>query len=172
MPQGVLVPFPEARAAAQRLRVFTVPELAEALGVKDRGAAARKVEELIAGGMVRSNGMRRGRRGRPAQLYAFVKPDFKDTTRRRKEPPPEKVLTGGRFVRSGDLVSGRKTRTGTAIVDELLREVTPQGVRVRRRSHRLDYIVNGQVVATSSLTPGASSLKKTRSNLRKAGIAA
>jgi hypothetical protein len=167
LPSGIYLSLPQVREAAQRLGTFTVSDLAEELGVR-RKAASLRLDELLAEGMVCTHAPSSGRR---AALFRFVKPEFRDHVQRRKEPPPEK-LVARRFARSGDLTSGRATRTGSAIVNELIREVAPQGVRVRKRSHRMEYILDGEVVATSSTTPGASSLKQTRSHLRKAGIAA
>jgi DNA-binding Lrp family transcriptional regulator len=170
LPTGTYLSLPQVREAAQRLGTFTIRDLAEELDVHWT-AASRRLNELLAEGMVSTAGLRHSGRGRPAALFRFAKPEFRDRVQRRKEPPPEK-LVARRFVRSGNLTSGRATRTGSAIVNELIREVAPQGVRVRKRSHRMEYIVDGKVVATSSTTPGASSLKETRSHLRKAGIAA
>jgi hypothetical protein len=108
----------------------------------------------------------RGKYGR-AYLYRYVKP-AKGGSRRVKRIPAEKESVD----RSAPIqaASGRRYRTGSPLVNDVIRRVSGQGIQVRKRKHRLDFIRDGQVIATSSTTPGASSLKDTESQLRKAGV--
>lgn len=105
-------------------------------------------------------------------LYGYV-PAEGHTAARPKNTTPEVLATreaGTATVRGGNGPSGRVARVGTPIVDALIREAAPHGVTVTFSAHRVEYRLDGRIVATSSKTPGASSLKGTRSQLRKAGV--
>lgn len=89
---------------------------------------------------------------------------------RRKEQAPEMAVVH-EFKRQEVAGTGR-ARTGSPLVDQLIREVAPQGVTIKRRKHKVEFVKDGQVLANASSTPGASSLKKTRGQLRQHGIQA
>lgn len=172
------VSFNSIRSAAQTMGTFTAPELAADLGIS-RATTQSHLDALVLEGMVRSlpGQFRRGSKGRPPQLYEFIRPDVpgQKASRPRRRPPEREVveLFGSiRPTRNTQTGSGRATRTGSTIVNGLIREVRKQGVEIRQTSHKVEYLKDGRVIASSSKTPGASSLKETRSHLRKAGIAA
>lgn len=174
--KGRAATFDEIRATARRLGRFSATQLAV-----EAKCSLPRAQEVI--GMlimefdaVRFAGEERGPKGgRPARVFEYVKPTPSPIPARPKAAPPELVLAGvgsERAGRGGQTTNGRGRRTGSPVVNELLREVRPQGVQTRETAHKIEYLVGGQVVASSSKTPGASSLKQTRSQLRKAGIAA
>lgn len=178
MARGIAASFGTARTTMQTLGSATAPELADHMGI-GRGTAQELLDALVLEGMVRSNGVRRGQRGRPPYIYEFIRPRVEpgQKSSHPTQAPPEKVVVAqfGKLHnrrQNGQHRSGRAMRTGSGIVDGLIREVRKQGVEVRKTAHKVEYLKDGRVIANSSKTPGASSLKQTRSELRKAGIAA
>jgi tRNA splicing endonuclease len=106
-------------------------------------------------------------------LYAYEGARDGAHVPRTKHEPPERIATrlAGPAPRRGSVEGiGKGERVGSPVVDALVREVRQHGVTIRRTKHRIDYVLGDRVIAHSSKTPGASSLKETRSDLRKAGI--
>ena len=149
------------RDAVRRLQMFTFNEIQQ-----DTRLSASSVDNWLKTFQARG-WVKRGRYGK-TYLYHYVEP-AKGETRRVKRTPAERAVVD-RSGPMGDKVSGKRTRTGSPLVDGLIRRASAQGVRVRKRKHRVEYLVDDRVVATSSGTPGASSLKDTEAQLRKAGI--
>lgn len=90
---------------------------------------------------------------------------------RRKEETPEAQVV--RLQPRGTVTGVGSFRSGSKLVDELIRQVAPQGLRVRHRKHKYEFVDrNGLVVANCSTTPGASSLSRTRGQLRQNGFRA
>lgn len=105
-------------------------------------------------------------------LYAY-EPHEGEHAPRPKYETPERIAQrlAGPAPRRGSVEGiGKSERVGSPIVDELVREVRQYGITIRRTKHRIDYMRDGKVIANSSKTPGASSLKQTRADLRKAGV--
>lgn len=154
------------RDAAIKLDTFEFVDLQRALPDLSEPTLRRWVRRLEDRGVVASEHVGR------TKVYAYVPAESDGTTRRRYEAPEKEAtrLAGPVKVTGGDVVSGRNTRTGSSIVNELIRQVRPYGVTVEKTKHRVDFVLDGVVIANASGTPGASSLKQTRSELRKAGV--
>lgn len=92
-----------------------------------------------------------------------------EVVNRRKEETPEARVV--RLTPRGTVTGVGSFRSGSKLVDELIRQVAPQGLRVRHRKHKFEFVTpEGDVVANCSTTPGASSLGGTRRQLRLAGF--
>jgi hypothetical protein len=109
-----------------------------------------------------------------AKLYEYVRPTGPTPARPRHESPEKMAqrMAGPAPVRGQVEGVGTGRTRALAIVDELLREVRTLApdVTVKRTAHKFVFMRDGKALAHCSKTPGASSLKETRSRLRDAGI--
>lgn len=155
------------RDAAIELDTFEFVDLQRALPDLSEATLRRWVRTL------EDKGVFTAERVGNAKVYAYVPPEADGTKRRRYEAPEKEAtrLAGPVHVR-GDAVAGtgKGTRSGSSIVNELIREVRPFGITVEKTKHTVSFVRDGVVIANASSTPGASSLKQTRSELRKAGV--
>jgi DNA-binding transcriptional ArsR family regulator len=161
----------KVRDAAVGLDTFEFVDLQRALPDLSEGTIRRWLRRLEDRGIVQSE------RVGTAKVYAYVPPtDNAPSSRPRRETPEKEAarlapdIFAGR--RRGDVTSGRYARTGSGIVNALIREVravAPE-VTIKRTSHKIVFMRDGVEIAGCSSTPGASSLKKSRAELRKAGV--
>jgi DNA-binding transcriptional ArsR family regulator len=162
----------KVRDAAVKLDTFDFVDLQRALPDLSEGTIRRWLRRLEDRGVVQSERVGTGK------VYAYVTPTNNAPSSRPRKPTPEKEaarlapdIFAGR--RRGDVVAGtRSTRVGSGIVNALIREVravAPE-VTIKRTSHKVVFMRDGVEIAGCSSTPGASSLKKSRSLLRKAGV--
>lgn len=148
------------RDAIVTLGTFDFSDLQLELGSVSENTLRRWLRSFEQAGMIESE------RVDGAKLYAYVKPEG-DTRARPKHARPEDVAR--RTVRGAVAGTGR-ARVGTPLVDELIREASSYGVTWTTSKHRVEFRLDGRIVATASKTPGASSLKQTRADLRRAGV--
>lgn len=152
------------RDMARKLDTFDADLIDEALPMLTRNAILRELRELVAEGMLETE-----RDGR-SKLYALVKPKGGPTERPKHKPPELRIVEQARRTSGPIAGTGRQHRSGSPLVDELIREVRPFGVEIKRSKHQIQYLLGGTVVASSSKTPGASSLADTRRDLIAAGV--
>jgi DNA-binding transcriptional ArsR family regulator len=161
----------KVRDAAVGLDTFDFVDLQRVLPDLSEGTIRRWLRRLEDRGVVQSERVGTGK------VYAYVKPTNNAPSSRPRKPTPEKEaarLAPDMFAgrRRGDVTSGRHARTGSGIVNALIREVravAPE-VTIKRTSHKIVFMRDGVEIAGCSSTPGASSLKKSRAELRKAGV--
>lgn len=162
------------RDAARKLGCFTFEEIRAELHYLSEVTIRTWLPKLVDDGQltVEKVGV--------AKIWEYVKPKG-PTLARPRQAPPEKVAveharlaaSRGRSVRG----TGRGVRSGNSLVNALLREIRSLGsdlngneIEIVKTSHSYTFRVDGAVVASCSRTPGASSLKGTRQELRRAGI--
>jgi FaeA-like protein len=151
------------RDAGQRLGTFGFADLNDALPMLSETTLRRELPKLVRAGVF--NEERVGN----AKVWAFERPSGGPTHRPKHEPPERKVIELAR--RQSQIAgTGRGPRASSSIVNELIREVLPLGVEVDRTKHQILFKVGGTIVSSCSKTPGASSLKETRSKLIAAGV--
>lgn len=149
------------RDAARRLGTFTLDELRGVVPVSD------VTLYRWLGAWVDRGTLEVERVGK-CNVYAVV--EFKGSHPTHAPRSAPKPWEGATERGGGQASSGRRRRSGSPLVDKLIREVTPHGVTITKSAHRIEYRLDGKIVATSSRTPRASSLKDTRKELRKAGV--
>lgn len=161
----------KVRDVAVELDTFEFVDLQRALPDLAEGTIRRWLRRLEDRGVVTSE------RVGVSKVYAYVPPESTaPASRPRKETPEQEArrLAPDPFAgrRRGDVTSGRHARTGSSIVNALVREVRAAApdVTVKRTAHKIAFMRDGVEIAHCSSTPGASSLKKSRSALRKAGV--
>jgi DNA-binding transcriptional ArsR family regulator len=162
----------KVRDAAVELDTFEFVDLQRALPDLSEGTIRRWLRRLEDRGIVQSE------RVGVAKVYAYVPPTNNAPSSRPRKPTPEREATRhapDMFAgsRRGDAVAGtRNTRVGSGIVNALIREVraVAPDVTIKRTAHKVAFMRDGVEIAHCSSTPGASSLKKSRSLLRKAGV--
>jgi hypothetical protein len=157
------------RDAAIQLDTFEFVDLQRALPDVSEPTLRRWVRALEERGIFASE------RVGPAKVYAYVREEGTSPARPRHATPEQEATRDA--ARSGSYASGtaiagtgKGTRSGSSIVNELIREVRPYGITIEKTKHTVSFTRGGVVIATASSTPGASSLKQTRSELRKAGV--
>jgi len=160
------------RDVAIKLDTFGLVDLQAELPTLSEGTLRRWLRRLEDRGGVQSE------RVGTSKVYAYVPPTNNAPASRPRKPTPEKEavrhapdLFAGR--RRGDVVAGtRNTRVGSGIVNALIREVRAiaPDVEIKRTSHKVAFMRDGVEISHCSSTPGASSLKKSRAMLRKAGV--
>lgn len=156
------------RDVAVRLDTFTLDDLAGEFPEVSGSTLKRWTARLVERGTLaveRVDGV---------NVYAYVKPEGGHVARRRHESPESIAARTTRLPARGRAVqgTGKGTRSGSSVVNELLRELRsdwPQ-VDVRKRTHKFAFLVDGREVSNCSTTPGASALGETRRLLRNAGI--
>lgn len=156
----------KVRDALVKLGAATVQELASESGAGRQAVIywLKKFEEAELVTKVRVG---------KADLYEFVRPKGENKARPRKETPEaEAVRLHGRIVtRRGQQARTKRYRSGNTLVNDVIREAGALGVEITTSKHRVEYRVDGKVVAHSSRTPGAAtSMAKTRRELRAAGV--
>lgn len=162
------------RDTAKRLDTFDFPTIQAELPDVAEPTIRRWLKHWTEQGMldVERDGVRK--------LYAFVKPEGETPARPKRATPEQEVarMSGIVMPRRGDAVigTGANGSLGSSkAVNELRRDATRAGVKVEKESGgHLRWIVQegehaGEFVRSSS-TPGASSMKDTRSKLRKLGV--
>jgi DNA-binding transcriptional ArsR family regulator len=162
----------KVRDAAVKLDTFEFVDLQRALPDLSEGTIRRWLRRLEDRGIVQSE------RVGAAKVYAYTPPTNNAPSSRPRRETPEKEavrnapdMFAGR--RRGDVVAGtRSARAGSGIVNALIREVraVAPDVTIKRTSHKVVFVRDGVEISGCSSTPGASSLKKSRSLLRKAGV--
>jgi DNA-binding Lrp family transcriptional regulator len=158
------------RDAAVKLDTFGIVDMQRELPDLSEATIRRWVRKLEDRGVI--EGVRDG----VAKVYAYKTPTTTAPTTRPRRETPEKeaarTATPVLFQRRGGVVAGagRGERAGSTIVNELLREVRPHGLEIKRTSHKIVFVREGVEIANCSTTPGASSLKETRRSLQKAGV--
>jgi hypothetical protein len=156
------------RDAAQKLGTFTFEEISDATPtVSDQSLRKwlpifEKREWISA--------VKVGR----TKLYEYTPPTGSSPARPRHESPEKMAqrMAGPAPVRGGIVAGTGRTRSGSTIVNELMREVRALApdVTVKRTAHKFVFMRDGEQLAGCSKTPGASSLKDTRRDLIAAGI--
>lgn len=153
------------RDAVVRLDTFDMVELQRELPDLAEGTVRRWVRRLEERGLLTSE------RVDGRNVYALTERPSGPTNRPRYVAPEVEAKT---MVRDSAPVAGTGggVRAGVPIVDELIREVRglDPDIKVKRRSHKFAFMRGDWEIASCSSTPGASSLKGTRSQLRKAGV--
>jgi predicted transcriptional regulator len=158
----------KCRDAMVKLGIFTIYELAEEAEVSDQ-VARNWVKRYEEKGVVTHEVVDR------THLFEYHPPEAGKTQRRRHEAPEKLAVRQFGSItrmRGGQVTSGRNMRTGSTIVNQLIRRVkaADPSIETRKTAHRVDFIKDGQVIANCSSTPGASSLKGTEGQLRQAGV--
>lgn len=159
------------RDVAVRLDTFEIVDLQRELPDLAEATIRRWVRRLEDRGIITAERVGTGK------VYAYVPPEDNAPASRPRGDSPEKIAqramaTPTPFPRRGAAVAGagRGERSGSSIVNALLREVRPYGLEIKRTAHKIVFMRDGAELAHCSSTPGASSLKKTRADLRKAGV--
>jgi DNA-binding Lrp family transcriptional regulator len=158
------------RDAAVKLDTFGIVDMQRELSDLSEATIRRWVRKLEDRGVIEAA------RDGVAKVYAYVPPATTAPASRPRRESPEKeavrLATPSPFPRRGRAVAGagRGERAGSSIVNELLREVRPHGLDIKRTAHKIVFVRDGVEIANCSTTPGASSLKDTRRNLQKAGV--
>ena len=154
------------RDAARELGEFTFKEISKATPTVSDQSLRMWLPRFEEEGVLES--VKEG----TTKLWAYAPPEGESPARPRHETPEKIAMRmAGPAPRRGSVEGiGGRQRSGTPIVDKLIREARRHGVTIRKTKHQIQYVLDGEVVATSSKTPGASSLKETRSDLRKAGV--
>lgn len=156
------------RDAAQKLGLFSFEEISAATPtVSDQ--TLRKWLPI----MERDEQLTSVRVGK-AKLYEYQRPTGPTPARPRHESPEKMAqrMAGPAPVRGGIVAGTGRTRAGSTIVNELLREVrrlAPE-IEVKRASHKYRFMRGKEEIARCSTSPGASSLSDTRRDLIAAGI--
>lgn len=151
------------RDAAIKLGVFEFVSLQRELPEISEGTLRRWLRTFEDAGMLEAEQID------GSKVYAYTKPEGSTPARPKIAPPENAVRVRER--RSGSVAgTGGRAGVGSPIVDALIREVRPYGVTFTTSKHRVEFRIDGVIVATSSKTPGASSLKGTRGQLRAAGV--
>lgn len=154
------------REAGQKLDTFDIDALDAEIPALTRAGIQRACRQLVAEGTFSE--ARDGRR----KIYAWEKPTGPNAPRPKQAPPEAAVVE---FARKGGVPvagTGKQLRSGSPIVDELLRELRDWPiVEIVKRKHKFSFLIYGKEVAHCSTTPGASALGETRRHLNRAGIA-
>lgn len=156
------------RDAARELGTFTFKEISDATpGISDQSL------RLVLPRLEREEILDSTKVGRE-KLYDYVRPTGPTPARPRHETPEKMAMRmAGPAPRRGGIVEGTGSNTkisGSTIVNQLARQVREYGVTVRKSKHRVEFVLDGKVIAHSSRTPGASALGGTRKQLRNAGV--
>lgn len=151
------------RDAAIRLGTFEIASIIEALPDLSEGTVRRYVKAMA------DDGLFEVERIDGRNVYTYSKPEG-PTKARPKRATPEAEAVRDAPSRGRVVAGAGRAKVGSPVVDALIREVAPYGVTVTFSKHRVEYRLDGRVVATSSKTPGASHLDGTRKELRKAGV--
>lgn len=154
------------RDAVIKLGTFGFVDLQRELPDLSEGTLRRWLRTLEDEGHVESV------RAEGRNVYAYMKPEGTTPARPKRATPEQEATRMAALAPARATVAGtgRAVRSGASIVDALIREVRPYGVEVTFSAHRVEYRKDGRIIATSSKTPGASSLKGTRGELRRAGV--
>jgi hypothetical protein len=156
--------------AGRKLDTFDLETLDAEIPMLSRSGISRALRELVEEGTFSE--ARDGRR----KIYAYEKPTGPTLPRPKHEAPEAQIVElarrGGLTRRGGAIEgTGRRTRSGNPVVDELLRELNAFPiVEIVKRKHKYSFKVDGREVASCSTTPGASALAGTRRELNRAGI--
>lgn len=160
------------RDAAVRLDTFGMVDLQRELPDLSEGTIRRWLRRLEERGIVVSE------RDGVTKVYAYVPPENNaPASRPRKETPEAEArrLAPDPFAgrRRGTVAGTGTMRAGVPIVNELIRDVraVAPDVEVKKTAHKIVFLRDGVEIGHCSRTPGASSLKKSRAMLRKAGVA-
>lgn len=150
------------RDAAAELGTFTKVEIQEHTGLSV-SSIYRWLSTWVA------NGTLEVEKVGASNVYAYVKPAPGGSTHRRRVDP--KPWEGAQRLTGTGQVRTRAKRSGSPLVNELLREVRafPE-IRVTTSAHGYQFRRDDQVIASCARTPGGTSLKGTRKQLRDAGI--
>lgn len=156
--------------AGQKLDTFDVEAIDGELQMLTTVCIRRALRELVAEG--RFSVVKDGTHN----IYAFERPEAKVVNRPKNQAPEAKVVEMARRTplrARGAVVegTGRGKRAASPLVNELLRDLADWPiVKISRHAHSYRFKINGELVASCSLTPGASKLGETRRQLRQAGI--
>lgn len=157
-------------AAGQKLDTFDLDALDAEIPMLTRTGISKAVRTLVDEGIFTEE--RDGRR----KIYAYEKPTGPTPARPKHALPETKVVElarrGGLQIRGSAVAgTGQRTRSGSPIVDELLRELNDWPiVEIVKRKHKFSFKIDGREIASCSTTPGASGLAGTRRELNRAGI--
>ncbi|HTE60866.1 MAG TPA: winged helix-turn-helix domain-containing protein [Solirubrobacteraceae bacterium] len=166
------------RDAARTLDVFSYDEIKAEVAVLSDASLRKWLPQLVSDGTLQEE-LLDGKR----KVYAYATPHRTGTTHtaaRPRQPLPEAVVIEHARRSPAPVVgTGRGRRAGASIVTALLREVrslnselADAGIEIEivKTAHSFTFRKEGIVVASCSLTPGASSLSDTRRDLRAAGV--
>lgn len=150
------------RDKAREMDVFTFQEIREQLPTVSDMTIRRWLGEYEKEGVLYAE------RVGTSKLYEWQKAEGPQVNRNQQRTPEQQAV--GARVGGGQISGTGRVNIGSPVVNALVREASQYGVQIRTTKHKVEYIIGGKVVASSSKTPGASHLGGTRQKLRKAGV--